>query len=145
MADLNCAVLHRENVRTCREDSLWQDEVRRWQAEHRCVTAWLHAVESAWSEAEAKLNAHADAIRAHEARLREHEEAIGYSWWNRSNVPGSPFLAEHQELETRHREMKKVHEELQQLHKEVTEEMRELLRTLLAESLVQEWGPVEPE
>lgn len=145
MADVKCAVLHRENVRTCREDSLWLDEVRRWQVEHQWVTAWLRAVESAWSEAEAKLNAHADAIRAHEKRLREHEEAIGYSWWHPSNVPEGRFLAEHQELEAKHREMRKVHEEIQQLHQEVTEEMRELLRTLLAGALVQEWGPIEPE
>ena len=145
MTDFDCAVLHRENVRTCREDSLWLDEVRRWQAEHRRVTGWLHAVESAWSEAEARLDAHAEAIRAHEQKLREHEETIGYSWWKRRDVPERRCLADHEELEAKHREMKKVHEEIQQLHKEVTEEMHELLRTVLSGALVEEWVSEEPE
>ena len=145
MANSNCAVLHRENLRAYREDSVWLDEVRRWQAEHRCATGWLRAVESAWSEAEAKLDTHAEAIRAHEQHLREHERAIGYSWWKWRNLPERRLLEEHGDLEARHREMERVHEEIKQLHKDVIAEMRELLRTILSGALVQEWGSVEPE
>jgi hypothetical protein len=140
MATGTCAVLHRENTRAHREDSVWLDEVRRWQAEHRFATGWLHAVESAWSEAEAKLDAHAEAIRAHEQQLRDHEGAIDYSWWKRRNSPERQLVGEHEELEVRHREIARLHDEMKQLHKDAIAEIRELLRTVLSGALVPEWN-----
>jgi len=145
MATSDCTVLHRDNLRAHREDSAWLDEVQRWQAEHRYATGWLHAVEAAWSEAEAKLNTHAEAIRAHEQQLSDHEEAIDYSWWQRRSLPERRLVGEHEELEAKHREIRRLHEEMKQLHNEVIAEVRELLRTVLSGAIVPEWSSAELE
>lgn len=139
MIQLDYATVYRQNREAEREDSEWLDEVRRWQAEHRCVLAWLTAVESAWREAESILNAHAEAIRAHEARLKEHEQAVGQHWWGRNQFVDQRLAEEHQELEARHAEAKKAHDEIRQRHQAVLFEVRELLRTTLCGAVVPEW------
>ena len=138
MSNHDDVTMHRDNRDAKYEYALWIEDVARWRNEHHTAAAWLEKVRTAWNDAEAALQDHAEKIRHHELQLARHEHSVSDHWPQGDRLQHEKLVSDHQELKLQHARMQAAHRQLRQRHEAFMAEIRELLTLSLSGAVVTE-------